>query len=93
MDGQPALTLSRRRRESTLTQLLTEGTAKIVWVEEDQKKRALYDLLLALPPARTIIFVNSKRTADLIDDYLFNLDLPSTSIHADRTQREREDAL
>jgi ATP-dependent RNA helicase DDX3X len=35
----------------------------------------------------------SKRTADEIDDYLFNLDLPCTSIHSDRTQREREDAL
>jgi len=46
-----------------------------------------------MPPSRTLVFVNSKRTADYLDDFLFNKGLPSTSIHADRTQREREDAL
>ena len=66
---------------------------KVVYVAETEKNRALYDLLLSLPAARTMIFVNSKRTCDQVDDYLYNLDLPSTSIHADRTQREREDAL
>ncbi|KZF20464.1 DEAD/DEAH box RNA helicase [Xylona heveae TC161] len=65
----------------------------VIWVDEDKKKQALYDLLSSMPPARTLIFVNSKRQADFIDDYLYNLDLPSTSIHADRTQREREDAI
>ncbi|KAL2391667.1 hypothetical protein ABEF95_000082, partial [Exophiala dermatitidis] len=44
-------------------------------------------------PSRTLIFVRSKKTADFVDDYLFNLALPSTSIHSDRTQYEREDAL
>jgi ATP-dependent RNA helicase DDX3X len=28
-----------------------------------------------------------------VDDYLYNAGLPSTSIHGDRTQREREDAM
>ncbi|KAL4873589.1 hypothetical protein BDV12DRAFT_160318 [Aspergillus spectabilis] len=65
----------------------------IVYAEAHLKKQCLYDLLLAMPPSRTLIFVNSKSQADLIDDYLYNLGLPSTSIHADRTQREREDAL
>lgn len=65
----------------------------IVYVDETLKKQALYDLLFSMPPSRTLIFVNTKRQADLLDDYLFNLDLPSTSIHADRTQREREDSL
>lgn len=65
----------------------------IVYVEPASKRTALLDLLYANPPARTIIFVNSKRTADEVDDYLFNLDMPCTSIHSDRTQREREDAL
>ena len=46
-----------------------------------------------MPPARTMIFVNNKRSADFVDDYLFNHGLPCTSIHADRTQREREDAM
>lgn len=57
------------------------------------KKQCLYDLLIAMPPSRTLVFVNSKSQADLIDDYLYNMGLPSTSIHSDRTQREREDAL
>ena len=66
---------------------------KIVWVEESKKRHCLYDLLLNIPPARTMVFVNNKRAADFIDDYLFNIGLPSSSIHSDRTQREREDAL
>lgn len=57
------------------------------------KKQCLYDLLIAMPPSRTLVFVNNKNQADLIDDYLYNMGLPSTSIHSDRTQREREDAL
>lgn len=46
-----------------------------------------------MPPSRTLVFVNNKTQADFLDDYLFNMGLPSTSIHSDRTQREREDAL
>lgn len=57
------------------------------------KKQALYDLLISMPPSRTLVFVKSKKTADFVDDFLFNLGLPCTSIHSDRTQREREDAL
>ena len=66
---------------------------QIIYTEPQLKKKCLYDLLLAMPPSRTLVFVNSKATADQIDDYLYNLGLPSTSFHADRTQREREDAL
>ncbi|KAI1351287.1 P-loop containing nucleoside triphosphate hydrolase protein [Xylaria sp. FL0043] len=65
----------------------------IVYVDQSLKKQALLDLLYSMKPARTIIFVNSKRVADELDDFLFNKDLPCTSMHADRTQREREDAM
>ncbi|KAF4626771.1 hypothetical protein G7Y89_g11387 [Cudoniella acicularis] len=65
----------------------------VVFVEAQSKKQALFDLLMSLPPARTIIFVNSKRAADEVDDFLFNLNMPCTSIHSDRTQREREDSI
>ncbi|KAJ9660954.1 hypothetical protein H2201_006682 [Coniosporium apollinis] len=71
----------------------TNITQKVVYVDDSAKRQALYDLLFSLPPARTLIFVNSRRMADLLDDYLFNLELPSTSIHSDRTQAEREDAI
>jgi ATP-dependent RNA helicase DDX3X len=46
-----------------------------------------------MPPSRTLVFVRSKKSADLVDDFLFNMGLPSTSIHSDRLQIEREDAL
>lgn len=65
----------------------------IVYVDPSAKRQALLDLLYSRPPARTIVFVNSKRAADEIDDFLYNLGMPSSSIHSDRTQREREDAL
>ncbi|KAH0830925.1 hypothetical protein AYO21_06456 [Fonsecaea monophora] len=65
----------------------------ILWCDKDKKMKALYDLLISMPPSRTLIFVKFKKTADFVDDYLFNLGLPSTSIHSDRTQSEREDAL
>jgi len=37
---------------------------EIVYIAPSKKHQALEDLLLATPPARTIIFVNSKRVAD-----------------------------
>ncbi|RPB01027.1 DEAD-domain-containing protein [Choiromyces venosus 120613-1] len=68
-------------------------TQRVLWVDELRKKEAIYDLLCTAPPARTLIFVNHKRVADSLDDFLYNLKLPTTSIHGDRTQREREDAI
>ncbi|KAK8073769.1 ATP-dependent RNA helicase [Apiospora phragmitis] len=65
----------------------------IIWVDHTMKKTAIADLLFDLEPGRTIIFVNNKRTADELDDYLFHKHLPVTSMHADRTQREREDSM
>ncbi|KAI2782137.1 DEAD-domain-containing protein [Daldinia loculata] len=65
----------------------------IIFVKQELKREALLDLLYSLTPARTIIFVNSKRTADEIDDFLFHKGMPCTSMHSDRTQREREDAM
>ncbi|SZF00554.1 unnamed protein product [Blumeria hordei] len=66
---------------------------KIIEVQPSQKRTVLRDYLLNMPPARTIIFVNSKRSADDLDDFLFNSAFPCTSIHSDRTQREREDSI
>lgn len=73
----------------------THGNIRQVVMEVDpsQKRQACLGLLNSMPPARTIIFVNSKRMADELDDFLYNQGMPTTSIHADRTQREREDAM
>lgn len=72
---------------------LADDSSQVVWIERNMKQKAVYDLLLSMPPSRTLIFVATKKTADFLDDYLYNLGMPSTSIHSDRTQREREDAL
>lgn len=42
---------------------------------------------------KTIIFVETKKTADFIAAYMSDISFPSTSIHGDREQREREQAL
>jgi ATP-dependent RNA helicase DDX3X len=65
----------------------------VMYVHDYQKNETLFDLLFATGPQRTLVFVNSKKTCDMVDDYLYNRGLPVTSLHSDRTQREREDAL
>ncbi|KAK3951954.1 P-loop containing nucleoside triphosphate hydrolase protein [Pseudoneurospora amorphoporcata] len=65
----------------------------VIWVEPYLKKQACLDLLNTVPPGRTIIFVNSKRAADELDDFLFNKGVPCVSMHGERTQREREAAM
>merc|ERR1712179_473654 len=45
------------------------------------------------PKERTLIFVQTKRNADFLATYLSGEGLPTTSIHGDRLQREREEAL
>jgi len=71
----------------------SEITQKVIYVRDEDKRKELVDLLLKQPPSRTLIFVETKRGADSLDDYLYNQNFPTTSIHGDRTQREREDAL
>ena len=41
----------------------------------------------------TLVFVETKKGADQLDEFLYTQGFPVTSIHGDRTQREREDAL
>ncbi|KAL6434307.1 hypothetical protein ACFW04_006026 [Cataglyphis niger] len=74
-------------------------TQKIVWVEEHDKRSYLLDLLQASnfsdPSAEslTLVFVETKKGADMLEEYLASMGYPVTSIHGDRTQREREEAL
>lgn len=41
----------------------------------------------------TLVFVETKKGADQLDEFLYREGFPVTSIHGDRTQREREEAL
>jgi len=45
------------------------------------------------PKERTLIFVQTKKNADFLASHLSQEGLPTTSIHGDRLQREREEAL
>jgi ATP-dependent RNA helicase DDX3X len=68
-------------------------TQKIEYVEDQDKKSVLLDILQAQEKGLTLIFVETKRMADALCDTLQNQSFPATSIHGDRTQRERERAL
>lgn len=57
------------------------------------RRQCLVDLLLSLPSCRTIIFVNTQRGVDELDDFLYNNKFPCTAVHSGRTQREREDSV
>lgn len=61
--------------------------------DRSEKRELLLDLLGKQHGVRTIIFVNSRAEADNLDDFLFNVGLPVTSIHSDRSQVEREGAM
>lgn len=77
-------------------------TQKVVWVEECNKRSYLLDLLNAsnlLQRSRpeedqlVLVFVETKKGADQLEEYLDHQGYPVTSIHGDRSQREREEAL
>ena len=44
-------------------------------------------------PSLTLVFVETKKGADQLDEFLYRENFPVTSIHGDRTQKEREEAL
>ena len=69
-------------------------TQKVVWVEECDKRSFLLDLLNAGgPDSLTLIFVETKKGCDALDDFLYAQGYPTTCIHGDRNQGDRETAL
>jgi ATP-dependent RNA helicase DDX3X len=75
----------------------------VVYVEEAEKRSSLLDVLhsdaeIAAnspdPSANlTLVFVETKRAADMLCNFLIDEAFPATCIHGDRTQREREWAI
>ena len=65
---------------------------KVEYVPIDNKRDVLMEMITAVP-GLTLIFVETKRGADSLEDYLCRNRFPATSIHGDRTQQEREAAL
>jgi ATP-dependent RNA helicase DDX3X len=68
-------------------------TQKVEYVEDHDKRSVLLDILHTHSGGLTLIFVETKRMADTLSDFLINQGFPATAIHGDRTQRERERAL
>nr|XP_039253499.1 ATP-dependent RNA helicase DDX3X-like [Styela clava] len=72
----------------------TNITQKVVWVDEDEKHKFLLDLINATDAnSLTLVFTETKKGADDLDEFLYSRKYKSTSIHGDRSQREREEAL
>ncbi|XP_041501518.1 ATP-dependent RNA helicase DDX3Y-like isoform X3 [Microtus oregoni] len=69
-------------------------TQKVVWVEELDKRSFLLDLLNATgKDSLTLVFVETKKGADSLENFLFQEGYACTSIHGDRSQKDREEAL
>jgi superfamily II DNA/RNA helicase len=68
-------------------------TQRLEWVEENEKRSFLLDLLRTDPNALTLVFVETKRGADDLERFLQSERYPAISIHGDKCQSEREEAL
>ncbi|KAL6845699.1 hypothetical protein ACP4OV_024522 [Aristida adscensionis] len=73
---------------------------RVEFVLDADKRSYLMDLLHAQKSngthgkqALTLVFVETKRGADALEDWLYRNGFPATSIHGDRSQQEREHAL
>ncbi|XP_076463015.1 ATP-dependent RNA helicase DDX4-like [Babylonia areolata] len=62
-------------------------------VDRLQKREYLCDILNTSGTNRVLVFVGQKRNADFLASYLSQSGYPTTTIHGDRLQREREEAL
>ncbi|XAR60452.1 RNA helicase [Bertholletia excelsa] len=73
---------------------------RVEYVQESDKRSHLMDLLHAQrangvqgKQALTLVFVETKKSADSLEYWLCSNGFPATTIHGDRTQQEREYAL
>lgn len=55
--------------------------------------KLIYSLITEPAESLILVFVETKKGADSLEEFLYSNGYPVTSIHGDRTQREREDAL
>ncbi|GJP84704.1 hypothetical protein CLOP_g14754 [Closterium sp. NIES-67] len=75
---------------------------RVEYVPEHDKRSVLMDLIHAHHTSNgasgnagglTLVFVETKKGADSLEDWLCRNGFPATSIHGDRSQQERESAL
>uniref|UniRef100_A0A670JN91 RNA helicase n=1 Tax=Podarcis muralis TaxID=64176 RepID=A0A670JN91_PODMU len=65
----------------------------ILKVNQYDKREKLVEILNGTGDKRTMVFVETKKKADFIATFLCQENIATTSIHGDREQREREEAL
>ncbi|KAL7989034.1 hypothetical protein Chor_007953 [Crotalus horridus] len=65
----------------------------ILQVKQYDKKDKLVEILNEIGNKRTMVFVETKKKADFFATLLCQENISTTSIHGDREQREREEAL
>lgn len=73
----------------------TDVVQEIFEVEKifSKKREKLMDILNSADSTGTIVFVETKKSADSLAVFLSESEHPTTSIHGDRKQYQREDAL
>lgn len=65
----------------------------VEYVENRDKTDHVMRFLLTIDEGLILIFVETKRSCDYLEDVLCSKGFPACSIHGDKSQREREDAL
>uniref|UniRef100_A0A7S1Y4C7 RNA helicase n=1 Tax=Grammatophora oceanica TaxID=210454 RepID=A0A7S1Y4C7_9STRA len=68
-------------------------TQTVEFVENQDKIETLMRFLMTIDEGLILIFVETKRSCDYVEDVLSGKGFPACSIHGDKSQREREDAL
>ena len=68
-------------------------TQTVEWVENHHKIDFVIDFLSRVPEGLVLIFCETKRGANHLEDVLCRESFPASSIHGDKSQREREEAL
>ncbi|CAH1163579.1 unnamed protein product [Phaedon cochleariae] len=71
----------------------TDVEQVVFQVSKFDKREKLISMLKEGNKERTVVFVETKRNADFLATLLSENDIKTTSIHGDRLQREREQAL
>lgn len=71
----------------------TDVQQNVFQVSKFEKRTKLMEILNEADPRGTMVFVETKRTADFLASFLSESEHPTTSIHGDRKQSQREEAL
>lgn len=71
----------------------TDVEQKFYETQRSEKRNKLMEIIKEGDAQGTIVFVETKRSADFLASFISETKIPTTSIHGDRMQRQREEAL